>query len=74
MVFILAEAGYQVIAYALGKFEDDYLVAGPILNILVRSAYLYSYYLVREKNMNWPFSTETPLRYEGFNLWISVVF
>jgi len=71
--FILAEAGYQVIDYALGKFVDDYPVAGPIINILVRSAYLYSYYLVRGKNMNWPFSTEAPLRYEGFNFGVSVV-
>lgn len=71
--FILVQAGYRGIDYALGKFVDDYPVTGPIINILVRSAYLYSYYLVRKNNMNWPYSTEAPLRYEGFNFGISVL-
>ena len=70
---ILVEAGYLGIDYVLGKFVDDYPVVGPIINILVRSGYLYSYYLLRKNNMNWPFSTETPLRYEGFNFGVSVV-
>jgi glycerophosphoryl diester phosphodiesterase len=70
---ILVEAGYLGIDYVLGKFVDDYPVVGPIINILVRSGYLYSYYLLRKNNMNWPFITETPLRYEGFNFGVSVV-
>ncbi len=71
--FVLAEAAYQALGYALGKFVDDYPVAGPIINFLVRSGYLYAYYALRKNNMNWPFSTEAPLRYEGFNLGVSVV-
>ena len=70
---ILVEAGYLEIDYVLGKFIDDYPVVGPIINILVRSGYLYSYYLLRKNNMNWPFNTETPLRYEGFNFGVSFV-
>lgn len=70
---IIVEAGYLGIGYLLGKFIDDYPVVGPIINILVRSGYLYSYYLLRKNNMNWPFKTETPLRYEGFNFGVSVL-
>jgi glycerophosphoryl diester phosphodiesterase len=71
--FILAQAGYRAIDYALGKFVDDYPVVGPIINMIVKSGYLYCYYLVRKENMNWPFSTEAPLRYEAFNLGISLL-
>jgi glycerophosphoryl diester phosphodiesterase len=72
--FVLAEAGYHALGNALGKFVDDYPVAGPIINFLVRSGYLYAYYALRKNNMNWPFSTDAPLRYEGFNFGVSVVF
>ena len=71
--FILAQAGYRAIDYALGKFVDDYPVVGPIINMIVRSGYWYCYYLLRKENMNWPFSTEAPLRYEAFNLGISLL-
>ena len=71
--FVLAEAGYHALGHALGKFVDDYPVAGPIINFLVRSGYLYAYYALRKNNMNWPFSTDAPLRYEGFNFGVSVV-
>ena len=71
--FVLVQAGYAGIDYALGKFVDDYPVWGPIINFVARSAYLYAYYLVRKNDMNWPFSTEAPLRYEGFNFGVSFV-
>ena len=71
--FVLAQLGYAGIDFALGKFVDDYPVVGPIINFLVRSGYLYAYYLLRQNNMNWPFTTEEPLRYTGFNIGINFV-
>ncbi len=71
---IIAGAGYFGLSYITSKWVDDEPIWGPIVNTLVRAGYLYTYYLLRQKDMNWPFATEAPLRYEGFNLGFSVVF
>jgi len=71
--YILSQVGYSALGYSLDKFVDNNNIIGPIINSLVRAGYLYGYYLLRKENMNWPFSTEAPLRYETFNLGISFV-
>ncbi len=71
--FVVMEIGYTLLASVTGKWVDDNPVIGPIVNFVVRAGYLYTYYLLREKNMNWPFSTEAPLRYEIFNFGVSLV-
>ena len=70
----IMEAGYGGLSYITSKFMDDEPIFGPIVNVLVRGAYLYVFHLLREKDMNWPFSTEAPLRYDSFNLGMSVIF
>ncbi|MBP1622517.1 MAG: hypothetical protein H6Q07_537, partial [Acidobacteria bacterium] len=72
--YILALAGYQALDNVLGRFTDDYPVVGPIVNIAIRAGYLYGYYLLRRDNMNWPFSSEAPMRFEGLNFGIGVRF
>jgi len=67
------EIGYNLLASVTGNWVDDNPVIGPIVNFVVRAGYLYTYYLLSEKNMNWPFSTEAPLRYEIFNFGVSLV-
>ena len=69
--FLLAQVGYNALNVAAGKWVDDSPVFGPIVNMLVRTGYVYAYYALRKDNMNWPFQTETPLRYEGFNFALS---
>ena len=71
--FAISQIGYNALGYSLDKLVDDNNIIGPIINSLVRAGYLYGYYLLREKNMNWPFSTEAPLRYEMFNFGVSLV-
>lgn len=71
---IIAGSGYAGLSYITGKWIDDEPLWGPIVNTLIRAGYLYTYYLLREKDMNWPFPTEAPLRYEGFNFGFSLVF
>jgi hypothetical protein len=71
--YVVMEIGYNLLASVTSKWVDNSPVFGPIVNFLVRSGYLYAYYLLREKNMNWPFSTEAPLRYEIFNFGVSLV-
>ncbi len=71
--FIISQVGYNALGYSLDKFVDDNNIIGPIINTLARAGYLYGYYLLRKDNMNWPFSTEAPLRYEMFNFGVSLV-
>jgi hypothetical protein len=68
------EAGYGGLSYMTSKWIDDEPFWGPIVNTVFRAAYLYGFYLLREDNMNWPFSSEAPLRYDSFNFGISVIF
>ena len=70
--YVAMEVGYNALTFAAGKWVDDNQVIGPIVNFVVRAGYLYGYYLLREKNMNWPFLTEAPLRYETFNFGVSL--
>lgn len=72
--YLLMQIGYNTLSYYTGKLVDDNPTIGPIVNFLIRSGYLYGYYALRKTDMNWPFATETPLRYEIFNFGISLMF
>jgi hypothetical protein len=72
--FALAEVGYGLIGHLADDFVNSQPVFGPIINFVVKSAYLYGYYSLRKKDMNWPFQTDTPLRLETINLGASLVF
>ena len=71
--FALAQVGYGL----LGNITDDFVnsrpVLGPVINFVLKSAYLYGYYLLRKNDMNWPFETAAPLRFEIVNLGVSLV-
>jgi hypothetical protein len=71
--FILSQAGYGIISHLTDDYVTNHRTFGPILNFAIKSLYLYGYYTLRKANMNWPFSTEAPLRFEIFNLGVSVV-
>ena len=68
------QVGYNALTYYTGKLVDDNPTIGPIINFLISSLYLYGYYSLRKTDMNWPFSTETPLRYEIINFGVSFMF
>jgi glycerophosphoryl diester phosphodiesterase len=71
--FIMAEGGYGIISHFLDDYTGKQEKFGPVINILVKSLYLFGYYTLRESDMNWPFNTEAPLRYQIFNIGVSVV-
>jgi len=71
--FILSRVGYGLLAHYTDKLVTDEHVIGPVINFAVKAVYLYGYYLLREKDMNWPFNTGSPLRYEIFTLGVSLV-
>ncbi len=71
---MIIKAGYNVLFHFADKWVNQMPVWGPIINFIARSAYLYGYYVIRKKDVFWPFETYTPLRYEGFNLSFSYKF
>jgi glycerophosphoryl diester phosphodiesterase len=71
--FILAEGGLAVLSHFLDDYTAKQEALGPVINFLIKSLYLYGYYVLREQDMNWPFSTEAPLRYEMINIGVSIV-
>ena len=48
--------------------------SGPVVNFFLKNAFSYGFYLLQRDNMNWPFSTETPLTYETFKVGVSFSF
>ena len=71
--FILAQVGYGLISHFTDDYVTNHTTFGPILNFTLKSLYLFGYYTLRKSDMNWPFSTEAPLRYEILNFGVSVV-
>ncbi len=71
--FIISQLGYGLLSHFTNDFVNEQPVLGPVINFVLKSAYLYGYYILRKDNMNWPFNTDTPLRYEVVNLGISFV-
>lgn len=49
-------------------------VGGVIMSFLLKSAYEYGFYQLRKDQMNWPFTSTAPLRYNSFKLALSYVF
>ncbi len=72
--FALSRSGYGLLNHYSHDFIIERPVVGPLLNFVLKSAYLYGYYVLRKNDMNWPFSSDTPLRYEIYNFGVSVVF
>ncbi|MPN02604.1 hypothetical protein SDC9_149820 [bioreactor metagenome] len=50
------------------------MIAGPIINFVVKNGISYGMYELRKSKMNWPFSHEAPLVLEKFKLGISYTF
>ena len=49
-------------------------VAGSFVNFVLRNAYEYGFYQLRKNQMNWPFTSVAPLRYNTFKLGMTFTF
>ena len=49
-------------------------VAGSIVNFVLKNAYEYGFYQLRKNQMNWPFTSVAPLRYNTFKLGMAFTF
>lgn len=70
----IEQIGFNAIENFVDKVLKSSPAAVPIVNFILKSAYGYGFYLLRRDNMNWPFSTETPLTYENFKFGITFIF
>ncbi|MBV6478985.1 MAG: hypothetical protein HGGPFJEG_01745 [Ignavibacteria bacterium] len=75
MTSLLVEAvGLELLnqfSYAIMKNSP---VAGSFVNFILKNAYEYGFYQLRKDNMNWPFTSTAPLRYNTFKLGMSFIF
>lgn len=58
----------------IDEIEDSTPEAAPLVSVLLKGALQYSFYLLRKEDMNWPFSSETPLTYENFQIGVTFNF
>lgn len=49
-------------------------VAGTFVNFILKNAYEYGFYQLRKTEMNWPFTSAAPLRYNTFKLGMTFTF
>ncbi len=74
---IVSQVGYDILGYFADDIVDSSPMLGAIFNFALKAGYQYGYYLLRKKNMNWPFNIsgdETPLTYETFNVGFTFLF
>lgn len=66
--------GIESIDYFVEEIMDASPAAGPVVNFFLKNAFSYGFYMLQRDNMNWPFSTETPLTYETFKIGVTFSF
>lgn len=74
---LLSQTGYQLLSNFTDEMINKSPIVGTIFNFALKVGYQYEYYLLRKRNMNWPFNSKgnkTPLTYETFNFGLSFVF
>ncbi|MBN1302121.1 MAG: hypothetical protein JW995_12980 [Melioribacteraceae bacterium] len=72
--FAIEHSGYHALGEFIEEIMDRVPAAGPIMNVALRGAYQYVFFLLKKDNMNWPFDTAKPLAYEQFKLGITLTF
>lgn len=72
--YIIQKAGQGALTYFVNEILDSSPIAGPIVSFILQNGYAYTFHLLKQKDMNWPFDTETPLTYETFKLGVTFTF
>jgi len=67
----IADAGVTLFVNEIGASSP---AARPIMHFLLRNAVGLGFKALRSKNMNWPFSTASPLNIHTFTVGVNVVF
>ena len=71
---IIEVAAQGLIDGFIGEVFKSSPAAGPIVNFLLKNGLAYGIYELRQKKMNWPFSSEAPIAIDQFKFGVTVVF
>jgi len=71
---IIEESAMGVLNHFIDEVLDSSPYAAPIVTVLLKNGLSYAFYSLKKKNMNWPFSTESPLTYETVKLGLTFTF
>lgn len=76
---MLGTFGIEYTAYGLlnefiEEIEFSTPEAAPIVSLVLKSALHYTFYKLRQEDMNWPFNSEAPITYESFKLGMTFTF
>jgi len=75
MVSLLIEAvGLELLDGFTGLILKNSPFAGVFVNFILKNAYEFGFYQLRKENMNWPFTSASPLRYGTFKIGMNFVF
>lgn len=72
--YMIEEIGQGALTFFVQEIMESSPGAGPVIAFLLKNGFSYGMYYLRQKNMNWPFETETPLTHEAFKLNLSFTF
>ncbi len=71
---IIETAAQGLIDGFVSEVFESSPAAGPIVNFILKNGLAYGIYELRQKKMNWPFSSEAPIAIDQFKFGITVVF
>lgn len=72
--FAIETAGLALLDSFVEEITDSSPAAGPVMSALLKGAYMYAFYRLKQDKMNWPFTSEAPLSYETFNVGLTLTF
>lgn len=71
---VVEGAATSALDYFVREIADSSPYAAPIVNFVLKNGLSYAFYSLKKENMNWPFSTESPLTYETFKVGVTFTF
>lgn len=71
---MIEESAIGVLNHFISEIEDSSPYAAPVVNFLLKNGLSYAFYSLKKTNMNWPFSTESPLTYETVKFGLTFTF
>jgi hypothetical protein len=71
---LIEESASGVLNHFIDEVADSSPYAAPVVNFLLKNGLSYAFYSLQKANMNWPFSTETPLTYETLKIGVTFTF
>ncbi len=74
MSSLIEFSGLVLIDAFTKKILKNAPVAGVLMNFVLKNAYEFGFYQLRKDQMNWPFTSTAPLRYNTFKVGMNFVF